>query len=459
LPPERCQASEPTTGPRRELTLFDSTCIIVGIIVGSSIYLSGPMIAGSTPNVAWLMVVWLLGALFSLIGALCYAELGTAYPREGGDYVYLTEAFGRAVGFLFGWCQLWIIRPGSVGAMAFVFAEYANQIWPKAHGARAGWVLAAYAAGSVAVLSAIHLLGIRQGKGTQNVLTVAKVVGLTAIVLVGLAYAAPRPTPAEPIAARIFSTPFPLEKFSFAMIFVLFAFGGWNEMAYVGAEVKEPRKNILRALLIGTLAVTAIYVLVMLAFVHAVGLAGARQTTVAADVLRLAIGDWAGTAISLLICVSALGAVNGQIFTGARIYYAMGVDHRLYRWLGRWNARRGTPVCSLLVQGAITLFLILWFGFNGKQGFDQMVIFTTPGFWFFLVLVGAALIVLRRREPERPGTYRVIGYPVVPMVFCAGCGFMVYSGLAHAILNRSWEALWSIAVLLIGAVVSLFNRD
>ncbi len=132
-------------------------------------------------------------------------------------------------------------------------------------------------------------------------------------------------------------------------------------MAYVGAEVKEPRKNILRALLVGTLAVTAIYVLINLAFLHALGLNSVRQATaVAADVLRLGIGAWAGPAISVLICISALSAINGQIFTGARIYYAMGTEHRLYAWLGRWNARRGTPVCSLLIQGAITLVLVVW---------------------------------------------------------------------------------------------------
>jgi amino acid transporter len=135
----------------------------------------------------------------------------------------------------------------------------------------------------------------------------------------------------------------------------------------------------------------------------------------------------------------------------------MGLDHRLYGWLGRWNGRRGTPVRSLLVQGAITLVLIVWFGLSAN-GFAKMVIFTTPGFWLFLALTGLALMVLRKREPNRAGVYRVIGYPWTPLLFCAGCVFMVYSGLAYAIQNRSWEALWSIAVLLVGAALSLFDR-
>ncbi len=180
-----------SASPRRELTLLDSTCIIVGIIIGAGIYRSSPTVAVLAPDAIWLIGLWILGGAFSLIGALCYAELATAYPREGGDYVYLTHAFGRAVGFLFAWCQLWIVRPGSIGAMAYAFAEYANQIWPQAEGSCAAYVLMTYAVGSVAVLTAVNILGVREGKWTQNVLTVAKVLGLAAIVLVGFMYAAP----------------------------------------------------------------------------------------------------------------------------------------------------------------------------------------------------------------------------------------------------------------------------
>ena len=302
------------------------------------------------PSVTWLIGLWLLGGLLSLIGAVCYAELATAYPKEGGDYVYLTRAFGRSVGFLFAWCQLWIVRPGSIGAMAFLFADYANQIWPRAEGPRAAYVLVVYAVGSIVTLTVVNILGVREGKWTQNALTVAKILGLAAIVAVGFTHPTPLAAP-SPAAA---SSGLTASTFGLAMVFVLFAYGGWNEMAFVSAEVKKPRKNILRALLIGTLAVTGIYVLANLAFVYALGLEGSRRATVAADVLTLGIGPWAGRAISVLICVSALGAINGQIFTGSRVYYAMGNDHRLYAWLGRWNARRGTPVWSLLIQGAIT---------------------------------------------------------------------------------------------------------
>jgi basic amino acid/polyamine antiporter, APA family len=445
--------SPPFGSPRRELSLLDSTSIIVGIIIGVGIYRSSPTIATLAPNTLCLFGLWIFGGLLSLVGALCYAELATAYPQEGGDYVYLTRAFGRRTGFLFAWCQLWIIRPGSIGAMAYAFADYANRIWPRSTGPAAAWVLVAYAVAAIVILTAINMLGVREGKWTQNSLTAAKVLGLAAIVAVGFLAAAPASvTPAVSVETSRFS----LADLGLAMIFILFTYGGWNEMAYVAAEVKEPQKNILRALLFGTLAVTAIYVAVNAAFVHALGLAGTRHATVAADMLELGVGSWAGLAISLLICVSALGAINGQIFTGARIYYAMGSDHRLYAWLGRWNARRGTPIWSLLIQGAITVALAVWFGLS-REGFERMVIFTTPGFWFFLMLVGLSLCVLRQREPGQPRPYRVPGYPITPIVFCLSSGLMVWASLDYALTHRSWEAFWSIAILLVGVAMSFYK--
>ena len=181
----------PVASPRPELTLFDSTCIIVGIIIGAGIYRSSPDVAGLAPSATWLIGLWLLGGALCLAGVLCYAELATAYPDEGGDYVYLTRALGRRIGFLFAWCQLWIVRPGSIGAMAYAFAEYANRIWPRADGGYGTCVLVTYAVGAIVVLTVVNVLGVREGKWTQNVLTTAKVLGLAAIVATGFLYAAP----------------------------------------------------------------------------------------------------------------------------------------------------------------------------------------------------------------------------------------------------------------------------
>jgi len=553
--------------PKRQLTLFDSTCIIVGIIIGAGIYESTPLIASSLPSVGWLVGAWLLGGLFSLIGALCYAELATAYPREGGDYVYLTRAFGRAPGFLFAWAQLWVVRPGSIGAMAYVFARYANRLWPLssplASWYRTGSVVPAdpkvledlftyserfgvsialivYAAAAIAILTVINIVGVREGKWTQNLLTIVKVLGLAAIFVIGMFFSTGDATieaPADPgkqVESDQAAQPADktsldpgeepgtekaepekddwrkfLAAFGFAMIFVLFTYGGWNEMAYVGAEVHNPKKNILRALVLGTVSVTLIYLLVTLAFVHCLGFKGTQKpkTTVAEDVLGIAadgvfrlterreallvelselegqpaeeVSDrrevvesrlaWLdrmarlpARVMCVLIAISALGAVNGMTFTGARIYYAMGHDHRLFAWLGRWSALTQTPVWSLVIQALITLGLVMGFGLletlgHSQGGFASMVIFTTPVFWFFLLLVGISVAELRDREPDTQRPYRVPGYPVIPILFCLSSLYMLYSSVVYAVEKQSGEALWSVAILVIGLAMCFWD--
>ena len=259
--------------PRRQLTLFDTTSIIVGIIIGSSVYVTAPTIAASVPDTLSFLSVWLLGGAFALVGSLCYSELATALPAEGGDYVYLSRAYGRPVGFMFAWCELWLVRPGAIGSVAFVFAQYADHILPLG---KMSPVL--YAGGVVVLLTGVNSLGVVTGKWTQNILTLAKIAGLTMVIVVGFCTTAP----AIETAA---TSPAPPANWGLAMILILYAYGGWNDMAFVGAEVRDPNKNILRSLLLGTAAVTAIYLLVNAAFVHALGLDGVRAAkAVAADV-------------------------------------------------------------------------------------------------------------------------------------------------------------------------------
>ena len=441
----------PSSGaaPQQRLTLFDSTAIIIGIIIGSGVYKTAPMIAGSVPGPLAVLGVWLAGGLFALIGSLCYAELATMFPAEGGDYVFLSRAYGRPVGLLFAWCELWVVRPGSIGSLAFVFADYANQVFPLGPHS-----LACYAAGAIAALSAINILGVATGKWTQNFLTVAKVVGLLAVVAIGFLHTAPEAPLAKPPSAP---------NWGLAMILILYAYGGWNDMAYVGAEVRDPQKNIFRALILGTCAVTLIYVLVNAAFLHALGFDGLRQANaVAADVARLGAGQWGAKGVSLLVAVSALGAVNGMIFTGGRIYYAMGKEHRLFASLGRWSPRLGTPAWSLAAQGAITIAVVLGFGLapgDGEgSGFERMVYFAVPAFWMFLLLVSLSLIVLRFRDPDRPRPHRAILYPLTPIIFAGCCLFMLHASVTYAWSNRSGEAFWSFGLIAAGLVVCVVDQ-
>ncbi|HOA52151.1 MAG TPA: amino acid permease [Thermogutta sp.] len=439
------------TQPRRELSLFDSICIIVGIIIGAGIYETTPKIAGCLPNTQWLLAVWIIGGLLSFLGALCYAELATAFPHSGGDYVFLTRAYGRHLGFLFAWCELWIVRPGSIGMMAFVFARYAREIVPINVAGSQQLSLLTYALGAIGVLTIINILGVRQGKWTQNFLTTLKILSLILIFAVGMFLLSPAKSPLADSPAD--KSP-PLNLY-LAMILVLFTYGGWNEMAYVAAEVKNPTRNILRALVLGTLSVTAIYVLVTLAFVRGLSFAGVQQSSVvASDLLRLAFGEWGGKLIAVIICISTLGVINGQIFTGARVYYAMGRDHSVFGLLGNWDPQRSTPIWSLVVQGIITMGLVAGFGWY-QDGFNNLLNFTTPIFWTFFFLVGVSLFVLRAREPHVPRPYRVILFPVVPIAFCCSCCFMIYASVTYAIQNKTYEAIWAIAFLVLGFLVAL----
>ncbi len=434
--------------PKRQLSLLDSTSIIVGIIIGSGLYEQPPTIANCVPSVAALLAVWVAGGVFALVGSLCYAELATTYPAEGGDFEYLRRGFGRKVGFLFAWIQLWVVRPGVMGALAFAFARYATHLAPLGP-----YSFVIYATAAVIALACINILGVKQGKRTQNVLTAAKVLGLLGVFAAGLWVSPAADAPAAPATGA---------NYGLAMILILFAYSGWNEMAYVAAEVRQPERNILRALLLGTSAVILIYLAVNGAFLHALGFQGLRASSaVMADVVRPAFGDWGATAISVLICVSALSAMNGMTFTGARIYYAMGRQHRLFEPLGRWNQRLGTPVWSLAIEAAITTTMILILGgiYGSEKSFSQMVNLTAPPFWLFLALTGMSLVVLRWRDPDRRRPFRVPGYPLTPALFCLGCVYMLYSSFMYALGNQSPEAFWAIGILALGLVICCFDRS
>jgi len=426
--------------PKKELSLFDSTCLIVGIIIGAGIYQMAPDIAKGAFCWWGVLAIWVVGGLLSLCGALGYAELATAYPREGGDYVYLSRAYGRWAGFLFGWIQLAVVRPGDIAVMAFVFATYGRAIYDPLASTAFPYGQQVYAILAVVLLTAINILGVRQGKWTQNLLTTVKALGLLAIV--GVALAAPRQSGTAPSFD-------PLPP-SLALIFVLFTFGGWNEMAYVAAEVKNPRRNIVRALVLGTVAVTVLYLMVNGAFLYTLGYAGtATSQAVAADAVSTLFPDVGGRLISALVCISALGAANGLIFAGARISYAVGAEHRAFRILGRWHARTGTPVWALLVQGTIAVGLILLLG-----SFVNAILYTAAAVYTFYLATSLAVIVLRFKEPHVERPYRVTGYPVTTILFCAVCAFLIYS----AVIYKPWIAAASCIILPLGLPIYWLSK-
>ncbi len=430
--------SEKRTAPKQTLSVTDVIAVIVGVVIGSGIFMTPSIVAANTGRTDVFFLAWLAGGIISLIGALCYAELATAYPSTGGDYHYLKRAFGRKVGFLFVWSRMTVIQPGSIAMLAFVFADYLSQILPL--GPYAHFF---YAALSVAALTAMNLMGTHTSKGTQNLLTVVKVIGLSSVVVIGL------------MASPISSLKVPIDhhqtSFGLAMVFVLLTFGGWNEAAYVSAELQESRRNMVRALLWAIGIITAIYLLLNIAYLRVLGLTEMGQSEViAADFMRRVLGQGGVKFISLLIIVSTLGAINASILTGGRTNYTLGQDFSLFGFLGQWHGRLNTPTSALLFQGIVALVLIL-FGALFRQGFVTMVEFTAPVFWCFFLLVGLSLFVLRAKEPEVTRPFRVPLYPFPPFFFCMTCVYMLQSSVAYAGVG----ALVGLAGLIAGALLLL----
>ncbi len=429
--------------PKKELSLFDSTCIIVGIIIGAGIYQMAPDIAKGAGSWWGVLLLWVAGGLLSLCGALCYAELATAYPKEGGDYVYLSKAYGRWAGYLFGWAQLTVIRPGDIAVMAFAFATYARTIFDPLAGHPAV-SQRLFAAVATIILTIINILGVKEGKWTQNLLTVVKALGLLAIV--GVAVFSPQRQ-----ASTASFDPLPL---SLVLVFVLFTYGGWNEMAYVAAEVKDSRRNIVRALVLGTGSVIFLYMLINGAFLYTLGYNGlATSGAVANDAISTVFPKMGGKLISALVCISALGAVNGLIFTGARISYAMGAEHRTFKVFGRWHEKTGTPAWALLLQGVIAVTLIMVFG-----SFIDTIIYTAVAVYAFYLGTGLSVIVLRFKEHAVERPYKVTGYPVTTLIFCGVCGFLIYSCVTYAWSFKRTGLIVLAGILAAGLILYLLTE-
>jgi amino acid transporter len=438
----REQAPVPTLG------LADAVAIIVGIVVGAGVFRTPSLVAANAASEGAVLLIWIAGGLVSLVGALCYAELATAYPHAGGDYHYLTRAYGRPLAFLFAWSRIAVIQTGSAALLAFVFGDYASQLLRLGEHSSS-----VYAALVIVALTGLNVLGVRQGARTQNWLTAVEVLSLLTVVVAGLALAAA----GAPDAAATRQMPEGQDggtsgaALGLALVFVLLTYGGWNEAAYISAEVSGARRNVARALLLSIAVITGLYMLVNWAYLRGLGLQGlAGSEAAAADLMRRVAGDGGARFVSFLIAISALTSANATVITGARTNYALGRDFRMFDFLGRWHERANTPTNALLVQGVIALALV-FAGTLARQGFVTMVEYTAPVFWLFFFFAGLSLIVLRVREPEVERPFRVPLYPITPLVFCAACAYMLQSSLAYT----GAGALAGVIVLLAGFPVLL----
>lgn len=429
---ERAQSA-----PRPSLAAIDVVVLIVGLVVGAGIFKAPAVVAANTGYQGLMMLAWLLGGGLSLLGALCYAELAAAYPHTGGEYHFLTRAYGRGLGFLFAWSRLTILQTGSIALLAFVFGDYAARLMPLGP-----YGPTFYAAAAVILLTGVNLAGLRMSKWTQHLLTGLTLGGLLLIAVAGLLLDLPRPEAAAPASGS------PDAAFGLAMVFVLLTYGGWNEAAYVSAELRDVRRNMVRVLITGVGLVTLLYLLINLAYLRVLGLDGMESSeVVTADLMRVVLGEEAARLVSALIVLAVFASINVTILTGARTNYALAQDHRLFGFLGRWGASNA-PTTALVVQGAITLALV-GFGSTARSGFEAMVEYVSPVFWLFFLLTTFSLLVLRWRDPERPRPFRVPLYPLTPLAFCAACAYMLYSSLAY-----TGQGAW-LGVLLLAAALPL----
>jgi amino acid transporter len=428
----------PPAQPRRCLSVASAVAIIVGIVVGAGIFELPSLVAGVVGSTSALIAVWVAGGIISLIGALCYAELASTYPDAGGDYFYVTRAYGPETGFLYAWARMTVIQTGSIAFLAFLIGDYASAAMNLG-----AYSTAIYAAMVVILLTALNIAGVKLGSGAQFVATAAVIVGLLMVVFVGFTTTAP-PSPTTAGGPRLIGL---------AMVFVLLTYGGWNEAAYLSAEVRT-RRGIVWALLIGIAIVTIIYLLVNVAMLNALGLDGmAKSKAVATEVMRMRFGQGGARIVSVLVVLAAATTANGCIITGARSNYALGRDFPLLGALGRWRERGSTPTTALIVQGGIALMLV-GFGSFSRSGLKSMIDYITPVFWVFFLLTGVSLFVLRYRDRgiERP--FKTPLYPVTPLLFCAACAYMLWSSLNYA----GWYSWIGLAVLIAGVPLLLAAR-
>jgi amino acid transporter len=391
--------------------------------------------------------IWVLGGLLSMIGAMCYVEMATAFPDPGGDYAFLRRAYGQDVGMLFAWSRFSIMHTGWIALMAFMFADYAASLAPLGH---VGRVLVAEA--TVAALTGLNLMHVRRGFFTQSALVVVVALGFGGVVASAVKLGLDGHLPA--IAASSAAAP-SLGKISVALIYVFLAYGGWSDAATLSAEVRGDRRGMQVAIL-GSLAILmAIYLALNGGMMAGLGPAGlAHSTAPAADLMRHAFGRGGGAMIVAVVGVSAVASINSTLIVGARTTFAAARDAPRLAALGRWNARRGVPARAVLAVGGFAMVLIAAGGF-AASGFSAMVDYMTPVYWLFIIFSMGALMILRRRHPEAVRHARTPLYPLFPLTFMAIALYMFVASL----LDLGLGALFGAGVMALGVGVVVWLRS
>ena len=434
----------------RAIGVWGATLLVIGSVVGSGIFLTTGIMVQELPSTTLVLTAWVVGGLLAMAGGLTYAEMGSMYPRSGGLYVFLSEAYGPAWGFLFGWACLLVILTGSVAAVAVGFAEYFSYFFPSLSTANVlatlstpwgPWTISAgqlVAAGSIAIITSINYVGVRSGSLTNTFLTVAKVGALVAIPLLAVVYMRVEPvfTPVIPAAS-----PRPLASFGVIMIAVMWTYEGWYYVAFAAGEIKDAARNVPRALIYGTLALTALYVVVNIAYFLTLGLEEMSGVTrVAEAAVTALIGPVGAALVAGSVVVSTFGCNVAGILASSRTCFAMAADGRFFPPAARVHPVYHTPHVALVLTSAWSAFLTL------TGGYEALFTYVTFASVLFGTLGGAAIFVLRVRRPSVPRPYRALGYPVVPALYVVGSFALV----SNTLVERPTASIAGLGLVAVG---------
>jgi amino acid transporter len=433
--------------PRR-LGAWSAAAVVIGSTIGSGIFRTPAKVAELLPSMSAFITVWIIGAIIALCGALTYAELSAMLPRSGGIYVYLRRAFGPLPAFLFGWAELWMLRPAAYGAIAITCAEYGWRLVGLDGKVQVlGLVSRAQvtAAVLIVVLGFVNMRGIRFGAVIQNASTLLKCIAVVALVGIGASWAIGGHAPVT--AAAVDPEPTAIGAFGLAMVAVLWAYDGWADVGFVSGEVKDPQRNLPRAFFRGTLAVTVLYLSVLAAYLAVISLpAMPGSELIASDVAVHVVGAGGASFVAAAVVVSTFGTLNGSMMTGPRIFYAMAEDGLFFRGLARIHPEFQTP------SRAIGLSIVLGVAYVSMRGFAELTDQFVVGIWPFYALGVLAVFVLRTRAPDLERPYRTWGYPFVPALFLLATVFL----LGTYAITKPGAFAFCVAVIVAGVPVWLF---
>jgi APA family basic amino acid/polyamine antiporter len=421
---------------RREIGLPHATAMVVGTIIGASIFVQPSEITGQVPSVKGIFAVWLISGVLTFFGALVCAELASIFTQSGGVYVYLREAYSPSIGFLWGWAMFWSVHSGIIAAISVIFARYTTYFFPMSDTG-----IKALAVAVIIVISLINYIGVRQGSTLQTLFTLGKIIAIVLIILVGLVLGSR--IPEHFAAGGIAKSDITMSNFFLALIAGLFAFGGWHMVTYNSEETVNPRKTIPTALMLGTVIVSVCYIALNAVYMYVLPLETvASSKRIAADAAEALIGFDGGAFMSGLVVFSTFGALSGIILCGPRVYYSMARDGLLFRWIGEIHSRYRTPYRAIAIQGVWSSVLVAT---GTYQTLFVRVVYTE---WIFFGLMTIGLFILRRRRSVSRG-YSIWGYPVVPAVFIISS----FAIVINQVISNPSESIFGLSLVLIGLPV------